>query len=111
LQCEGAVANDDVHAQIAWRVARAKASAVLGDGEAEQTAAAAVELAYDTDSPLYTADALEALSIALAAAGREGDAAAAARDALHLYESKGHRAGAERIRNGRAAVRTASPPG
>lgn len=109
---EAAASPDDVHAQIAWRVARAKVSAALGDGAAaEQIARQAVGLAYETDSPFYTAEALEALAVALDAAGRPTEAEAAAGDALRLLEAKGNRVGAARIRTARAAVRTASTPG
>jgi len=108
---EDAAPLDDVHAQIAWRVARAKVSAALGDGAAaEETAREAVRLAYETDSPYYTADALEALAVALDAAGRPAEADAAAADALQLFEAKGNRVGAARLKSARAAGRTASTP-
>ena len=64
----------------------------------------AVELAYETDSPFYTADALEALAIA-------SGSAAAARDALRLFEAKGNLVAAARVRETAAAVRTTSTPG
>jgi hypothetical protein len=60
-----------------------------------------VELAYETDSPFYTADALEALAIASGSAD-------AARDALRLYEAKGNVPAAARVRSRAAAARTAS---
>ena len=109
IRSEAATASDDVHAQIAWRVARAKAAAALGRAEAEVFAREAVELAYRTDSPVYTADALEALSLALAAAGATTGAAAAANDALLLFEAKGNVMAAARIRK-RAEAHTASTP-
>jgi class 3 adenylate cyclase/tetratricopeptide (TPR) repeat protein len=105
---EAAAPPDDLHAQIAWRVARAKVCTALGDGgSAEAVAREAVALAYETDSPLYTADALEALAITLEAAGRQAEAEAAARDALRLHESKGNRVGVDRVRSRAAAARTA----
>jgi hypothetical protein len=105
-------ASDDVHAQIAWRVARAKASAGLGAADrAEAIAREAVELATATDSPYFAAEALEALAAALSAAGRESEAERAAAAALGLYEAKGNVVAAERLRAGRAAGRTASTPG
>lgn len=109
IRSEAATASDDVHAQIAWRVARAKAGAALGRAEAEVFAREAVELAHRTGSPVYTADALEALSLALAAAGADAGAAAAANDALRLCEAKGNVMAAARIRK-RAEARTASTP-
>ena len=110
---ERAAASDDIHAQIAWRVARAKASAGLGASDrAEVVAREAVDLATTkTDSPFFAAEALEALAAALVAAGRPADAQVAARDALELYEAKGNVVAAERVRTGRAAGRTASTPG
>src|SRR5829696_3136305 len=79
-------ASDDIHAQISWRVARAKASAGLGAGvRAEAVAREAVELATATDSPYFAAEALEALAAALSACGRDTEADLAAGDALELY--------------------------
>lgn len=110
VSSEKAAALDDIHAQIAWRVARAKAGAALGRAEAERIAREAVELAYTTDSPSYTAEALEALAVALGASGRDAEAAGAARDALRLLDAKGNLVAAARIRSREAAVRTASLP-
>jgi class 3 adenylate cyclase/tetratricopeptide (TPR) repeat protein len=105
-------ASDDIHAQISWRVARAKASAGLGAGvRAETVAREAVELATATDSPYFAAEALEALAAALSACGRESEADAAAGDALDLYTAKGNLIAADRLRAARAAARTASTPG
>ena len=65
---ERAAALDDLHAQIAWRVARAKASAGLGAGKrAVAVARDAVDLAATTDSTFLMAGALEALAAAHAA--------------------------------------------
>jgi class 3 adenylate cyclase len=109
---ERAAASDDIHAQISWRVARAKASAGLGAAErAEAVAREAVDLATSTDSPYFAAEALEALVAALAAAGREADADAAAADAIELYEAKGNVVAAERVSAARGAGRTTSTPG
>jgi len=107
---ERAAALDDLHAQIAWRVARAKASAGLGAAErALASARDAVELAGTTDSSFLMAGALEALAAAHDAAGRSVEAAAAADEALELYEEKGNVAAAAGIRSRRAG-RTASTP-
>ena len=108
---ERAAALDDLHAQIAWRVARAKASAGLGAGKrAVAVARDAVDLAATTDSTFLMAGALEALAAAHAAAGETGEAAAAANEAIELYEAKGNVAAAARVR-ARGAGRTASTPG
>lgn len=101
LESEAASARDDVQAEIAWRVARAKAAAALGRPEAGRIAREAVELAYTTDSPTYTAAALESLALATGSAD-------AARDALLLYEQKGDVVAAARLRERIAAGRTVS---
>ena len=109
---ERSAASDDIHAQIAWRVARAKVSAGLGAGDrAVAVAREAVDLATTTDSPFFAAEALEALAAALTVAGREAEANVAAAEALELYQAKGNVVAAERVRASRAAGRTASTPG
>jgi len=108
---EGAATPDDLHAQIAWRVARAKVLADDDAREGERIAREAVELARKTDSPLFAAESLEALSIVLAAAGSRAEASSAAGQALSLFEAKGHLVAAARIRTIRAEARTASTQG
>ena len=111
-ESERAAASDDIHAQIAWRVARAKVSSGLGAADrAEAVAREAVELATTTDSPFFAAEALEALAAALAAGGHEAEAHVTAGDALELYRAKGNVAAAARIKAARRAGRTASTPG
>jgi len=107
---EAAASEDDVHAQIAWRAARAKALASLGRrADAEAVARAAVDLAATTDSPVLAADAMLALATALGG-GDEGRAVACR--ALALYEEKGSVVAAERARALTATgARTASTPG
>ena len=109
---ERSAASDDIHAQIAWRVARAKVSAGLGAGDrAVAVAREAVDLATTTDSPFFAAEALEALAGALTVAGREAEAGVAAAEALELYQAKGNVVAAERVTAARSAGRTASTPG
>jgi tetratricopeptide (TPR) repeat protein len=109
---ERSAASDDIHAQIAWRIARAKVSAGLGAGDrAVAVAREAVDLATTTDSPFFAAEALEALAAALTVAGHEAEANVAAAEALELYQAKGNVVAAERVRAPRAAGRTASTPG
>ena len=99
LTSEEASSPDDVHAQISWRVARAKALAQLGRGrEAEEFGSAAVELAASTDSPVFTAEALLALAEAHAAAGEVGAGREAAAHAQALYEAKGNIVAARQAR-------------
>jgi class 3 adenylate cyclase/tetratricopeptide (TPR) repeat protein len=91
ITSEEASSPDDVHAQIAWRVARAKALAELGRGrEAEEIGCAAVELAGTTDSPVLAAEALLALAKAHAAAGDAEEGRDAAGQAQQLYDAKGN---------------------
>ena len=91
ITSEEASSPDDVHAQIAWRVARAKALAQLGRGrEAQETGDAAVELAGTTDSPVLAAEALLALAVAHAAAGEAEEGRDAAGQAQQLYDGKGN---------------------
>ena len=110
---ERAAASDDIHAQIAWRVARAKVSAGLGAGDrAVVVAREAVDLATTkTDSPFFAAEALEALAAALTVAGREAEAKVAAGDALELYRGEGKRRRRRARQAARPAGRTASTPG
>ena len=96
---EEASSPDDVHAQISWRVARAKALAQLGRGrEAEEIASGAVELAGTTDSPVFAAEALLALGEAHAAAGDAEEGRDAAVRAQQLFEAKGSVVAARRAR-------------
>jgi tetratricopeptide (TPR) repeat protein len=104
-QSEAAASADDVHAQVAWRCARAKALAALGSvREAEALAREAVELATGTDSPVLAADALAALAVV---APSEDDGRTLAR-AVALYEEKGNVAAAQSLTSDRPAARTAS---
>ena len=107
---EEASSPDDVHAQISWRVARAKALAQLGRGrEAEEIASAAVELAGTTDSPVFAAEALLAVAEAHAAAGEVEEGRDAAGRAQQLFEAKGNviAAGRARALSEELAARTA----
>ena len=110
---EGMASPDDLHAQIAWRTARAKALAGLGDGAAaEAVAAEAVALAGETDSPSFAGDALLALATAHAAAGQDEACRARAEEARSLYAAKGHAVAAARaaaLSRSPAAARTGSP--
>jgi predicted ATPase/class 3 adenylate cyclase len=84
-------ANSDVLSQILWRGVRAQVLArrQLVE-EAEKLAREAVMRAESTDFLNHRADALLVLSQVLEASRREGAAAAAALEALRLYELKGN---------------------
>lgn len=91
LASEEAASSDDIHAEVAWRAARAKALASLGRGEeAVRVAGEAVDLAGGTDAPVLAGDAFLSLAAAHAACGAGADSRAAAEQAVRLYEAKGN---------------------
>jgi class 3 adenylate cyclase len=90
---------DDVELQVLWRVARARIRAAGGAAdEAQMLAAEAVAIAEKTDAPNLRADAQLALARALSVQGRDGEARAAAGEALACYEAKGNVVGAAEAR-------------
>jgi class 3 adenylate cyclase/tetratricopeptide (TPR) repeat protein len=97
MASQAIAAHDDLFAQVRWRGAAARALAGQGRlAEAERLAAEAVAIATPTDMLTMRGDALLDQAAVAAAAGRPGDAARAAGDALALYQAKGNRAGATR---------------
>jgi tetratricopeptide (TPR) repeat protein len=95
---ERSAAPDDSDAQMQWRAVRAKALARRGRvEEAEELAWEAERIGRRTQLHSF-ADVLMDRSEVLAAAGRREGAAAAAREALALCESKGNVLGAARAR-------------
>lgn len=85
-----AAARDDVVSQTLWRTALAKVLARRGDlVEAERLARLALIIAGETDFILVEASALMDLAEVMRLAERFEEAAAAAREALHLFEQKG----------------------
>jgi tetratricopeptide (TPR) repeat protein len=101
-------AEDDAMTQVYWRQAAALVRANRGDhADAERLAREAVDLAWQTDSPLFQADALYDLGEILEAAGRHEEAAASLRDALAVYEAKGVIPLARRTRARLADLQTA----
>ena len=88
---EKLAAQDDVSSQFRWRGVRAKVFASRGlTAEAEKLALEAVEVIRASDDLNSQGDALIDLAQVRRLAGRPADAAAAARDALALFESKGN---------------------
>ena len=81
--------EDDVDSQVAWRSARARVLALTGrSDEATRLAEEAVELAAGTvDIALHGLTLLE-LGIVLRRTGRDGEAEAAWRAAVEIYERK-----------------------
>jgi class 3 adenylate cyclase/tetratricopeptide (TPR) repeat protein len=89
--------EDDVWSQVAWRTARARVTADDPDG-AVALATRAVELASGTEDIGLKADALDDLAKVLVAAGRGDESGPPRLEALTLYEQKGDRSSAARVR-------------
>jgi class 3 adenylate cyclase/predicted ATPase len=92
--------EDDVDAQAAWRIAKARVLAERGDhGPADELSVAAVELLRPNDSGVLLADALMQRAAVLARADRDGEAAALREEAVRRYVRKGDRVSADRARS------------
>jgi DNA-binding SARP family transcriptional activator len=88
---EAAARRNDVHANILWRSARARARSGLGDlAAAESLAHDAVAFAEPSDFLNAHGDALVVLAEILLGSGRQNDAASALRKAMSLYDQKGN---------------------
>src|SRR5262249_18149551 len=99
-ECEEACHANDVNSQIFWRSTRAKVLAHRGELEAaERLGTEAVALAERTDFLGAHGDALMDLGEVRSLAGRPGEAAAAIREAVRLYERKGNSLAAARARS------------
>jgi len=99
---EEEAATDDVHTQVLWLGARAKALARLGgSAEAVEIAEKAVVLSQAITDESTRADALTDLAVARSFSGLPAAAAAAAAEALDLYEAKGN---VVRVRTTRALL-------
>jgi tetratricopeptide (TPR) repeat protein len=91
---------DDVHAQVAWRVVRARVRSRLGQlGEAEAVGRAACTLAAETDYANLVGDAFSCLGAVLLAGGRADEAASELERALAAYEAKGNEVAAAAVRS------------
>ena len=90
---------DDLEAQILWRSAEAKVTALRGaPDEAVRLATEAVDLASQTVDIVLHADALMDLATVMATLGRDAEAGPPVREALLLYERKGAIAAVVRAR-------------
>ena len=108
LACELAV-RDDLYAQVERRGPLAAVLARRGRlEEAERVATEAIELAAGSDMLGMQAGALLDLAGVLRLAGRDGEAALLARQALALAERKGHLVAAAQARE---LLTTAQPGG
>jgi hypothetical protein len=92
-------ADDDLDAQIWWRLGRANALAAAGrPGEAEPLAREAVSRAAATDCLTHHADALVTLATVLSTGERPDEAAALLSTAIERYERKGNDVAAAKTR-------------
>jgi class 3 adenylate cyclase/tetratricopeptide (TPR) repeat protein len=89
--------EDNVHAQVLWRLVRAKLDAEESPEAAVALAREAVAIADTTDAPSLLADALADLASLHARAADEDAAVEAARRALDLYEQKGNLSAARHL--------------
>jgi tetratricopeptide (TPR) repeat protein len=97
---QAAAADDDLAAQITCRAVRAQVLARRGEIDAaRRLVSVAVDLARRTDWLTDQAEALMACADVMHAADDPSAAATAAREALELYERKGHVVGARRARD------------
>jgi DNA-binding SARP family transcriptional activator/tRNA A-37 threonylcarbamoyl transferase component Bud32 len=98
-ESEQQAARDDVQSQVQWRALRAKLLAREGRlPDAERLAREAVALVEQTELLIVHANALMDLGEALRLAGRPGEAIPAFEAACVLYERKGDRVSAGRVR-------------
>jgi class 3 adenylate cyclase/tetratricopeptide (TPR) repeat protein len=88
---------DNVQAQVAWRLVRAKLDVDGSPETAVALAREAVAIAETTDATNLLADAHADLAVVLAGAGDEHSAAESGRRALELYEEKGNLAAIRRL--------------
>jgi len=97
---EEAASDDDATSQIAWRITRAKLLARSGElDRAEELAREAVARADQTEWPNLRGSARTSLAAVLVLAGRPEEAAAAAEDAVAIFELKGNVAAAAQARD------------
>lgn len=83
-------APDDVHTQVKWRTARAKALAQRGHPrDADMVVRRGLRLAEQTDGAFLRAEALIDLASILTLAGRTNEAIPPAKKALRVFERKG----------------------
>ena len=99
IAAEAATASGDIVSQTLWRAVRAPIVARTGNfEEAEALARQAVELIRTTETPIYQADALLDLAMALAVAGKKNEATQIISEAIELYAAKGNEVSVQRCR-------------
>ena len=91
--------EDDIASQAAWRMARARVQAHVGEfDDALRLADEAIAINDRTDYPVWQGDGREVRGIVLEAAGRGDDAREAYEEAIDRYERKGNVVAAGRVR-------------
>jgi tetratricopeptide (TPR) repeat protein len=96
---EAAAGPDDVESQVRWRAVRGKCLARLGDPrQGEVLCREAVTMIKKTDWLSIHADTVASLGEVLRLDGRDSEAAVAFQESLELYERKGNRTYARKIR-------------
>ena len=94
---ERTAASDDLSAQITWRAERARLLARRGEvADAKRIGAEAVRISAGTDWLAEHGDTLVSQAEVLQWAGEPAEAADALREAVSLYERKGHTIGVRR---------------
>jgi predicted ATPase/class 3 adenylate cyclase len=102
--------DDDVWAQATWRSVRALILARRGQhDDAIELSSSALELMESTDAPIWRANAARHHGETLRRAGRTAEAEAAFGEALDLYERKGSRVAAARVREALEELSRESP--
>ena len=87
---EEIAAQDDLDAQVRWRIARAQGLTAANElAEAERFARQAVEVAEPGDTIVLSADSLSCLGEVMLAARSPSEAVPVMERALELYEAKG----------------------
>jgi tetratricopeptide (TPR) repeat protein len=98
-RCEELAAEDDLVSQIFWRSNRAKILAWRGQAdEAVALAREAVEIADSTQGLVWQGDAYQDLAKVMRLLSRPDEEAAALREALHAYQTKGFTVEVDRLR-------------
>jgi ATP/maltotriose-dependent transcriptional regulator MalT len=102
---EKSAAPNDIDAQVAWRCIRAPILARTGAlEEAEALMRAAVDMAKQTEAPDWLASSWSELATVLYLRGQPHEARQALDEALRIYDAKGDRMSAQRLRAAASAA-------
>jgi tetratricopeptide (TPR) repeat protein len=102
---EKSAAPNDIEAQVQWRCIRAPILARAGAlEEAEALMRAAVDMAKQTEAPDLLASSWSELATVLHLRGQQHEARQALDEALRIYDAKGDRMAAQRLRAAASAA-------